>query len=82
VALLDAGGEVNDLDRGLVDYFAGQYDVAIQRFDIYIAANPTNDGTASYYRARANRDLIYDAACKIIRHSSRTTNHRAGEKPG
>ena len=63
VALLDAGAEVNDLDRGLVDYFAGQYDVAIQRFDIYIAANPGNDGTAYYYRALARRDLnFYDEA--------------------
>lgn len=63
VALLNAGAEVNDLDRGLVDYFYGEYAVAIERFDIYIAANPTNDGTASYYRALAYRDLgNYDAA--------------------
>ena len=59
VALLDAGAEVNDLDRGLVDYFAGQYDVAIQRFDIYTAANPGNDGTPYYYRALARRDLNF-----------------------
>ena len=59
VALLDAGAEVSDLDRGLVDYFAGQYDVAIQRFDIYIAANPGNDGTPYYYRALARRDLNF-----------------------
>lgn len=57
VALLDAGGEVSQLDRGLVDYFAGQYDVAIQAFDRYIAENSTNDGTANYYRALAYRDL-------------------------
>ncbi len=63
VALLDAGGEVNDLDRGIVDYYAGQYDVAIQRFDIYIAANPGNDGTVYFYRALARRDLdFYDEA--------------------
>ncbi|MBI5962033.1 MAG: tetratricopeptide repeat protein, partial [Chloroflexi bacterium] len=43
IALLDANVEVSDLDRGIVDYFAGQYDVAIQRLDIYIAANPSND---------------------------------------
>ena len=63
VALLEAGAEVSQLDRGLVDYFAGQYDVAIAAFDRYITENPTNDGTASYYRALAFRDLgNYDAA--------------------
>jgi len=65
VALLDAGGEVSQLDRGLVDYFAGQYDVAIKAFDRYITENPTNDGTAFYYRALAYRDLgNYEAALK------------------
>jgi soluble lytic murein transglycosylase len=63
IALLDAGTEVNQLDRGLVDYFAGQYDVAIAAFDRYIAENPVNDGTATYYKALAYRDLgNYDAA--------------------
>lgn len=67
VALLDAGGQVSDLDRGLVDYFAGQYDVAIQRFDLFIAANPGNDGTAYYYRALARRDLnFYDEAVQDL----------------
>jgi soluble lytic murein transglycosylase len=63
VALLEAGGEVSQLDRGLVDYFAGQYDVAIAAFDRYTTENPTNDGTAYYYRALAYRDLgNYEAA--------------------
>ncbi len=65
VALLDAGGEVNQLDRGLVDYFAGQYDVAVAAFDRYITENPDNDGTAYYYRALSYRDLgNYEAALK------------------
>lgn len=64
VALLDAGGTVSELDRGLVDYFAGQYDVAIAAFDRYLAANPPeNDGTAYYYRALSKSSLSqYDAA--------------------
>ncbi len=67
VALLDANAEVSDLERGLVDYFAGQYDVAIQRFDLYIAANPGSDGTAYYYRALAKRDLnFYDEAVQDL----------------
>ena len=57
VKLVDANVPVNDLDRGLVDYFAGAYDVALVAFDRYIKANPTHDGTASYYRALTLRDL-------------------------
>ena len=63
VALLDAGVEVNQLDRGLVDYFNGYYDVAIQAFNLYITGNPTHDGTAYYYSALAYRDMgNYEAA--------------------
>ena len=61
--LLDAGAEINELDRGLADYFNGHYDVAVAAFDRYIVANPTHDGTAFYYSALAYRDLgNYDAA--------------------
>ncbi|MCE7858435.1 MAG: hypothetical protein DPW18_17815 [Chloroflexi bacterium] len=64
VALLDAGGTVSELDRGLVDYFAGQYAVAIAAFDRYLQINPTgNDGTAYYYRALSKSNLSqYDEA--------------------
>ncbi len=65
VSLLEAGAEVNQLDRGLVDYFAGQYDVAVAAFDRYLTENPASDGTAYYYRALSHRDLgNYDAALK------------------
>jgi soluble lytic murein transglycosylase len=57
VALVDAGVEVDDLSRGLVDYHAEQYDVALAAVDRYIAANPINDGTPHYYRALTLRDL-------------------------
>jgi soluble lytic murein transglycosylase len=64
VALLDAGGSVDELDRGLVDYFAGQYAVAIAAFDRYLEASPAdNDGTAYYYRALSKNSLgQYDEA--------------------
>lgn len=64
VALLDAGGTVNELDRGLVDYFAGQYAVGIAAFDRYLQTNPPeNDGTAIYYRALSKNALgQYDEA--------------------
>ncbi len=52
VALVNAGVPVDEFQRGLVDYFAGQYGVALAAFERYIAANPQNDdGTAHYYRA-------------------------------
>ena len=57
VQLVDAEVAVDDLARGLVDYFADQYDVALAALDRYIAANPVNDGTAHYYRALTLRDL-------------------------
>ncbi|MBV6392864.1 MAG: Outer membrane protein assembly factor BamD [Anaerolineales bacterium] len=58
VALLDSGGTVNELDRGLVDYFAGQYAVAIAAFDRYLQTSPPeNDGTAYYYRALSKSGL-------------------------
>ena len=57
IKLIDAGVPVDELDRGLVDYFAAQYDVALVAFDRYIAANPVNDGTPHYYRALTLRDL-------------------------
>jgi soluble lytic murein transglycosylase len=79
VALLDSGVVVNQLDRGLVDYFAGQYDVAIAAFERYLTETPTNDGTAYYYRALAYRDLgNYEAALKDF--STFTANYSAHSK--
>lgn len=49
VALLDAGQPVDDFDRGLVDYYAGQYDVARIALERYIANHPDHDGSALYY---------------------------------
>lgn len=56
VELVNAGVEVSDLDRGLVDYFAAEqgatgYDVALAAFDRYLAAGLDTDGTARFYRA-------------------------------
>jgi len=57
LALVDAGVEVDELNRGLVDYYNDQYDVALAAFDRFIAANPENDGTAHYFRAQTLRAL-------------------------
>ncbi|MEJ5224919.1 MAG: tetratricopeptide repeat protein, partial [Anaerolineales bacterium] len=58
VALVAAGIPVSDLDRGLVNYFAGQYGLALAALNRYIAAAPEGeDGTAHYYRALTLRAL-------------------------
>jgi peptidoglycan lytic transglycosylase len=63
VTLVNAGVAVDDLNRGLVDYFAGQYGYALEAFSRFASANPDNDGTVYYYRALALRatDLSQDA---------------------
>lgn len=50
--LVDAGVPVDDFYRGVTDYAAGQYDVALVALDRFIAENPEHDGTALYYRAK------------------------------
>jgi len=57
VELVNADVPVSDLDRGLVDYFAGQYDVALAALDRHIDAGFDTDGTARYYRALTHREL-------------------------
>lgn len=57
VELVDANIPVDELNRGLVDYYAQQYDVALVAFDKYIATYPDNDGTAHYFRASTLREL-------------------------
>jgi soluble lytic murein transglycosylase len=52
IELVDAGVPVDDFYRGLTDYAAGQYDVALVALDRFMAANPEHDGTALYYRAK------------------------------
>jgi soluble lytic murein transglycosylase len=48
---------VDDLNRGRTDYFAGQYGHAGDALQHYIANNPKNDGTASYYLAMSKIKL-------------------------
>ena len=63
VELVNAKAQVSDLDRGIVDYYAGQYAVALTALDRYIAATPINDGTPHYYRALTLESLgNYQAA--------------------
>ncbi len=57
VELVNADVAVDELNRGLVDYYAAQYDVALAAFDKYIAENPVNDGTPHYFRAATLREM-------------------------
>jgi soluble lytic murein transglycosylase len=51
VTLVEAGQPVDDLMRGIVDYYAEQYGLATAAFDRYMAINPDHDGTPLYYKA-------------------------------
>ncbi|MDZ4158257.1 MAG: transglycosylase SLT domain-containing protein [Anaerolineaceae bacterium] len=57
VALVNAGQPVNDLNRGLVNYFARQYGYALDALERYTRDNPEHDGTAIHYKALTLRAL-------------------------
>ncbi len=58
VELVNGGFEINDLDRGLVDYFAGQYSHAVEAFDRYLLeSDPDDRGTALYYKGFSLRAM-------------------------
>jgi soluble lytic murein transglycosylase len=53
IELVEAGYPVSEFDRGLVDYFAGQYSLSIGAFDRYLNVASEKAGTAYYYRGLA-----------------------------
>ena len=53
VALVNAGEKVNELNRGLVDYYAGQYGYAVEAFNRYLSTAPDQAGTARHFKALA-----------------------------
>lgn len=55
VALVEAGVIVDELNRGIVDYYAGEYGVAIAAFDRYLQGSPTDPATAYYYYGLTTR---------------------------
>ena len=57
VYLVNAGVPVDELNRGLIDYFAGQYGYAIEAFNRYMDETAGYDGTALYYKGLALRTL-------------------------
>jgi soluble lytic murein transglycosylase len=57
VSLVNANIPVNDLDRGLVNYYAGQYGLAILSLDRYMQFNADHNGTPLHFKALAKRAL-------------------------
>ncbi len=50
VELVNAGYPVDDLLRGIVDYYAGEYGVALAAFDRYLSDSPNDPARAYYYK--------------------------------
>jgi soluble lytic murein transglycosylase len=57
LGLVDANQPVDEFNRGLVDYFAKQYGVALAAFQRYASANPNHDGTVLHYKALTLREM-------------------------
>jgi soluble lytic murein transglycosylase len=57
VTLVNAGVTVNELNRAIVDYYAGQYGYALEAFNRYLSATPKPDAAAHYYKARTLIEL-------------------------
>lgn len=57
VALVERGVPVDELQRGIIDYFAGEYGVAQAAFDRYLQAEPPDPATAHYYYGLSARQL-------------------------
>ncbi len=63
VELVNAGYSVNELQRGIIDYYAGEYGVAISALDRYLLA-PDDPATAFYFKGLSLR-AIEDSAAAI-----------------
>jgi soluble lytic murein transglycosylase len=48
--LVNAGIQVDEFNRGLVDYHAGEYGVALAAFDRYLQSSPEDPSAALYYK--------------------------------
>ena len=61
--LLDNGQTVNDYQRGLVNYYVGQYALANDAFRRYVKNEPGNDGSAWYFIGLCQMNLAdYEGA--------------------
>ncbi len=58
IELVNAAYPVDELQRGLVDYYAGEYGVALAAFDRYLNAGPAFPATAYYHQGLILRDQL------------------------
>lgn len=54
VNLLNRGGTVDDYQRGVVDYYAGQYDAAIAAFERELKSDSSRAGDIRYFTASSH----------------------------
>ncbi len=83
--LVNAGVPVDELDRGIVDHYAGQYGVALAAFDRYFQAGGRGPGHSPLLQ-RAHRCTPWAGIRKLsasgIRSSRTSRTTRCGMMPG
>ncbi len=52
ILLVNDGYPVDEFARGLTDYYAGEYGVAVDAFDRYLDGAPSDPGSAYYYKGQ------------------------------
>ena len=57
LGLVDANQPVDEFNRGLVDFYARKYDVALRAFQNYANKNPNHDGSVLHYMAQTLREM-------------------------
>jgi soluble lytic murein transglycosylase len=57
IILVESGYPVDEFDRGLVDYYAGQFSLSIAAFERYLLSPTEDASSAHYYRGLAFRAL-------------------------
>ena len=63
VELVNAGYPVDELQRGIVDYYAGEYGYAMAAFELYLGAAPVDPSSAAYYKGLILRSQMeYEGA--------------------
>ncbi len=62
VTLVDDGQEVDEFQRGMINYNIGQYDLAIEAFDRYMSSPQADIAAGLYYKALTNRAMGLERA--------------------